>query len=91
MNNEDTYEVIDGMRVEVGETVTRVSGWLPDQREWSTVAVYAPRLAFGGTLIPAGVNWSGLGTSSAADTLVYASILHVAAKLALAWPGPDEL
>lgn len=85
MNYEVRIEEATKYRSESAE----VSVFLPDQKHDTSVMVYGPGAQFG-EVVPAKVNWSGIGSCSAADALAYAGLIQFCAKLAPALSGPID-
>lgn len=76
------------------EEATRFSGerctvyvFLPDSSRTASVSVFGPSHRFG-TVQPAQVNWSALGSTSAADAVAYATAIEYASLQAAELRGP---
>lgn len=61
--------------------VAEVTVLLPDVGRTASVVVYGPEVRFG-SMAPATVNWSAIGSVSMADALAYASAIAMAAAIA---------
>ena len=85
-----SYEVRIEESTKYRGEVAEVSVFLPDQGCNTSITVYGPRLHCVGHVVAPTVNWSGIGSCSAADALAYAGLIQFCAKLAPTLSGPSD-